>query len=47
MQRRAAERNEMLRRDWLDNKLPQWDAKQLIFVDESAANEHSTYHKKE
>src|SRR5437667_12295819 len=40
MQRRAAERNQMLRDEWI-LKLAGWDASQLLFLDESAANERT------
>ena len=35
---RAAQRNPELRKAWL-RKLSQWVADQLVFIDESAANE--------
>src|SRR5437667_6735536 len=40
MQIRAAQQNPELRKMWLD-QLASWDAKQLIFLDESAANERT------
>lgn len=39
-QRVAAERNQDLRDNWI-LELGQWTAEQLVFVDESAANEHT------
>jgi hypothetical protein len=45
MQKRAAERNQELRDDWIKNKLTLYTAEQLIFVDESAANERSAHRK--
>lgn len=45
MQRRAIERDPELRRAWLETKLPTWTANQLIFIDESAANERSAHRK--
>ena len=38
MQIRAAQRNPELRDNWI-RQLATWDANQLIFIDESAANE--------
>jgi hypothetical protein len=40
MQIRAAQRNPELRAGWI-RKLATWDANQLIFIDESAANERT------
>jgi len=40
MQLRAAQQNPVLRQLWMD-KMAQWTAEQLIFIDESAANEHT------
>ena len=45
MQTRAAECNQELRDDWIKNKLTLYTAKQLIFMNESAANEHSAHQK--
>jgi hypothetical protein len=45
MQLRAAERNETLRDEWIKNKLTLYTAEQLIFIDESAANERSAHRK--
>ena len=45
MQKRAAERNQELRDNWIKNKLTLYTTEQLIFVDESAANEHSAHRK--
>ena len=40
MQIRAAQRNDELRNKWM-NDLSEWNADQVIFLDESAANEHT------
>src|SRR5438552_4144537 len=40
MQKHAAERNQILRDEWI-LKLAGWDASQLLFLDESAANERT------
>lgn len=40
VQRRAAERCQALRNHWF-SRLAKWDASQIIFVDESAANERN------
>ena len=40
MQLRAAQQNPELRRQWM-SKLSGWNAEQLIFIDESAANERT------
>jgi len=40
MQLRAAQQNPELRRQWM-SKLSEWNAEQLIFIDESAANERT------
>jgi hypothetical protein len=40
VQKRAKERDDILRADWV-NKLATWDASQLMFLDESAANERT------
>jgi hypothetical protein len=40
MQLRAAQQNPMLRQLWMD-KMAKWTAEQLIFIDESAANERT------
>lgn len=45
MQARAAERSEILREDWKNRKLVNWTAEQLVFVDESAANERAGHRK--
>jgi hypothetical protein len=45
LQARAAERSEILRTDWKNRKLVNWTAEQLVFVDESAANERSGHRK--
>ena len=44
MQIQAAQRNPILRADWI-RKLSGWTAEQLIFVDESAANERTAHRK--
>jgi hypothetical protein len=41
MQIRAAQRNPELRDNWI-RQLATWDANQLIFIDESAANERTS-----
>jgi len=40
MQLRAAQQNPELRTQWI-SKLSEWNAEQLIFIDESAANERT------
>ena len=40
MQLWAAQQNPMLRQLWID-KMGNWTAEQLIFIDESAANERT------
>ena len=40
MQLRAAQQNPELRMQWI-SKLSEWNAEQLIFIDESAANERT------
>ena len=45
MRLKAAERDYELRDDWLNNKLRMYTAEQLVFVDESAANERSAHRK--
>ncbi len=44
MQRRAAERDQELRNAWI-GKLATMEAEQLVFLDESAANERSAHRK--
>jgi len=44
MQIRAAQQNPELRADWI-RRLANYDANQLIFVDESAANDHTGHRK--
>src|SRR5438270_10249741 len=44
MQIRAAQRNPKLRALWF-RKLVDWTADQLVFIDESAANERTAYRK--
>ena len=44
LQKRAVERSQELRDDWI-RKLLQWDGEQLVFIDESAANEKSAHRK--
>jgi hypothetical protein len=39
-QKQAAERNREIRDDWL-RRLSGWEAAQLVFLDESAANERT------
>jgi len=46
MQQQAAERNQELRDNWIKNKLTLYTAEQFIFIDESAANEHSAHRKR-
>jgi len=45
MRLKAAEHDQELRDDWLNNKLRMYTAEQLVFVDESAANERSAHRK--
>jgi hypothetical protein len=40
MQIRAAQQNEELRRQWI-NDMSEWNADQVLFLDESAANERT------
>jgi hypothetical protein len=40
MQIRAAQQNEELRRQWI-NDMSEWNADQILFLDESAANERT------
>ena len=46
MQLRANERDQELRNDWILNKLTKYKPEQFVFVDESAANEHSAHRKR-
>jgi hypothetical protein len=40
MEARAKERNQVLRDDWIQ-RLAGWEARQLVFLDETAANERT------